>query len=354
MKVGDKVKCLINCSGYERGDIGTIVGILDNEDIRVFVNGRKSTSCWHPNVSFRSTQLELVQEEALIPQNLVGRYVRCLKDNIYSTRETRVKPGDILQVEVDNGGGCLYFKNRPDDAFDKRRITEGEFELMPEGWTPEGVSNSKVKFSVGDWVTVVDNELSIICKTGEPIGSTFQIDSENCLGSEQCCYPKNKAGTYVSYLRKALPHEIPTEKLTSEMLLAEAKWRYPVGTKFKCLHNCSGGPVVSLDEIRGDSFNCIRWHGKDEGCGCLYDNGKWAEIVQPVSQGLGIRSQIIPETRVIWSESKRVGYYDFIEDTPSIPILRTSKKSTKITVVQEQKPVIIKSNKFKSKLVVIK
>jgi hypothetical protein len=68
----------------------------------------------------------------------------------------------------------------------------------------------------------------------------------------------------------------------SESLLEQAKRLYPVGTKFKCLHDCSGGPVASLDEIRLDEWDTIRWYEKGgRGCGCIYnaDMGGWAEII---------------------------------------------------------------------------
>jgi hypothetical protein len=66
-----------------------------------------------------------------------------------------------------------------------------------------------------------------------------------------------------------------------ESLLEQARRLYPVGTTFKCLHDCSGGPIASLDEIRLDSFDTIRWYGKEGGCGCIYDEcqGGWAEII---------------------------------------------------------------------------
>ena len=66
-----------------------------------------------------------------------------------------------------------------------------------------------------------------------------------------------------------------------EELLEQARRLYPVGTTFKCLHDCSGGPIASLDEIRLDSFDTIRWYGGEKGCGCIYDEckGGWAEII---------------------------------------------------------------------------
>jgi hypothetical protein len=67
-----------------------------------------------------------------------------------------------------------------------------------------------------------------------------------------------------------------------ESLLEEAKRKYPVGTKFKCLHDCSRGPINNLSEIQLDNDGCIRWrNSKDIGAGCLYVESKWAEIIEP-------------------------------------------------------------------------
>jgi len=63
-----------------------------------------------------------------------------------------------------------------------------------------------------------------------------------------------------------------------ESLIEKARRLYPVGTKFRCLHDCNGGPIASLDEIRLNE-NIIRWYGGEKGCGCIYDEGKWAEII---------------------------------------------------------------------------
>ena len=63
-----------------------------------------------------------------------------------------------------------------------------------------------------------------------------------------------------------------------ESLIEKARRLYPVGTKFRCLHDCIGGPIASLDEIRLNE-NIIRWYGGEKGCGCIYDAGKWAEII---------------------------------------------------------------------------
>jgi len=64
-------------------------------------------------------------------------------------------------------------------------------------------------------------------------------------------------------------------------LLEEAKSRYPVGTQYKCLHDCGIGNISSLDDFEYDKLDCIR---TNNGCNCVYDEGKWAEIVSQESE----------------------------------------------------------------------
>lgn len=65
----------------------------------------------------------------------------------------------------------------------------------------------------------------------------------------------------------------------NEKLLAEAKKRYPIGTIFECLHRCQGGPIVKEDHDLSSEGTVIRVL---KGCGCIYDNGKWATIIKKV------------------------------------------------------------------------
>lgn len=63
--------------------------------------------------------------------------------------------------------------------------------------------------------------------------------------------------------------------MTSEEILQEAIKRYPIGTKFKCLHDCKGGPIIEMDH-HIDGMGVIRVLG---GTGCIYDSGEWAKII---------------------------------------------------------------------------
>jgi hypothetical protein len=67
------------------------------------------------------------------------------------------------------------------------------------------------------------------------------------------------------------------KKPNMEDLITEAKRRYPVGTIFKCLHKCQGGPIIKEDHTFNSDDRCIRVLN---GCGCIYEDGKWAEIIE--------------------------------------------------------------------------
>lgn len=111
-------------------------------------------------------------------------------------------------------------------------------------------------------------------------------------------YNKNHNFNKKSISRKALPHEIPTQELSKEDLLAEAKRRYPVGTKYWNLNRAGGKSVPSntieklpvigknwkfeiadTDSIDGTDIIVVR---DKEGMthGWVYAKNTWAEIVE--------------------------------------------------------------------------
>ena len=101
-----------------------------------------------------------------------------------------------------------------------------------------------------------------------------------------------------SILRKALPHEIPTQELSKEDLLAEAKRRYPVGTQFKSALIGDTNPYIGYVK-KGMYFSKsenVIWNG--DSVGFIYHNGKWAEIVEePKVKGNEVMPEIIDELR---------------------------------------------------------
>jgi hypothetical protein len=87
---------------------------------------------------------------------------------------------------------------------------------------------------------------------------------------------KDSCGKYVQLgFREDVLENVPTVKdMSYEELLAECKRRYPVGTVYYCQHLLKNVKITALD-FEGHT-NCIRSY---KAYGCIYDQGKWSEIV---------------------------------------------------------------------------
>lgn len=74
-------------------------------------------------------------------------------------------------------------------------------------------------------------------------------------------------------------HDLDWTKATKEELLDEAKRRYPVGTRVKCLHNTSFD-LIETDSFKYDKYGyCMRHINKEGYVNCVYEFGKWAQIL---------------------------------------------------------------------------
>ena len=112
-----------------------------------------------------------------------------------------------------------------------------------------------------------------------------------------CCFDRERDGEIQWFATKQEAEDfvktLTTEQTEKERLLAEALRRYPVGTKFKSV--CDGNRVreiqpyneeesliwkvnLSLTEVRSD--NGIKTFGEFCSNPTIYENGKWAEIVE--------------------------------------------------------------------------
>jgi len=89
---------------------------------------------------------------------------------------------------------------------------------------------------------------------------------------------RNDKGQFV----KSSPEPTPDRDWTTaskDELLAEAKRRYPVGTKIDCLHGTAFNLIETDIFEYDDKFTpCIRCRNKENYVSCVFD-GKWAEIL---------------------------------------------------------------------------
>lgn len=169
------------------------------------------------------------------------------------------------------------------------------FNKKQEQWTPQ----------VGDWIYSNRlgcwdyNECKHPVKIVEIKDDKFRYDLFS--NTKTNSFKKGDISEYYGFsgiVRKALPHEIPTQELSKEDLLAEAKRRYPVGTKYWNLNRAGGKSVPSntieelpvigknwkfeiadTDSIDGTDIIVVR---DKEGMthGWVYAKNTWAEIVE--------------------------------------------------------------------------
>jgi flagellar motor protein MotB len=96
--------------------------------------------------------------------------------------------------------------------------------------------------------------------------------------------------TDLSEIQEYLPDNHPDKQnniLNIDKILEEAKLKYPIGTQFQPAHVISGLNVVTAEDYywendRKDSILVTSDSLKENWTGCLYKNGKWATIMEPV------------------------------------------------------------------------
>jgi hypothetical protein len=236
----------------------------------------------------------------------VGTYVVFCKDF------TSVCPiGYVDEITKSfNGDTCVQVKKY--EGLDVRREEKGEVKWFATKQEAEdfaktltGTTNTE-DFEIGDWVYAEKSEDDYRVSKYIPV---FQVKGFNENKGNYLRPVKDEStGVHKRHCRKALPHEIPNiiadipKKTEKEILLEQACKYYTVGTKFKsvCDNNRvreiqpyhEGDSLIwkvssDLTEIRSD--NGIKTF--DEFCSnpTIYENGKWAEIVEETVKPLSMK-----------------------------------------------------------------
>ena len=145
-----------------------------------------------------------------------------------------------------------------------------------EQWIPQ----------VGDWIYFIK---AFDARKSGHIAKITSIENDNFMGAKGWIAYENNGGFrwegngfFINKdFRKALPHEIPTQELSKEDLLAEAKRRFPIGCRFKPV---TREGYVSNSEYPQNTIPYIYMDGKDlwiiGSMNLRHPNGTWAEIVE--------------------------------------------------------------------------
>lgn len=258
---------------------------------------KQSLTSEHEEVTVEELE-QLYYSKSTIEKWSVGSYV------VFCKNFTSVCPIGFVDKIITglDAMGCVHLEkyltlniNRENYGVVKWFATKQEAEAYAKTLT---TVTDMEDFKVGDWI------ISLIDKTNfRKTGDVFQIVK---FGTSQhmIYYTPNTWGDESTF-RKALPYEIPNVKIPKqtekERLLEEAYRRYPVGTKFKsaCDDNKvreirpynEGESLIwrvnpSLTEVRSD--NGIKTFGEFCSNPTIYENGKWAEIVEEIVIPTGV------------------------------------------------------------------
>ncbi len=153
-------------------------------------------------------------------------------------------------------------------------------------------------YKVDDWILAANQHVNYFGKVSA-LPSTYNKNiTVSCWYAESDGVKglSNSSGELVKFIRLARPEEIPGYEPVEDPLIAEAKIRYPIGTKFQCAHlpttEDAWGIIepqhkfvvehnsVSLSLDGKDSTSAQSgWHG------CLRtSDGIWAEVISATTK----------------------------------------------------------------------
>jgi hypothetical protein len=181
--------------------------------------------------------------------------------------------------------GCSYFKPSTKEAYDKQNV--------------QNTKNAKNDYIVGKWYKFS----SYIENTNVNYAKLKELDND--FTASDWIIRKSYEGTAkwsldhifnpvlltdLSEIQQYLPDNHPDKQnniLNIDKILEEAKLKYPIGTQFQPAHVVSGLNVVTAEDYywendKKDSILVTSDSLKENWTGCLYKNGKWATIMEPI------------------------------------------------------------------------
>lgn len=155
----------------------------------------------------------------------------------------------------------------------------------------------ETKFKIGKWYKIKSETtpgIAFICYQGaEEHGYGFDHSGVYCT-------------EYTSKYRKHLTVVEADKNKVKELLLNEAKKRYPIGTKFKsvCDNEFLGRGCTVGDSGLKSGNNVIFAYSFE----FVYENGKWAEIIEPkFTTADGVEKYIGDKYNIYWKKTETIG-----------------------------------------------
>lgn len=289
----------------------------------------------HSNLSFASVDwcknnyTILKAEEFLEPESLVGRYLKCLDSK--SNWRGGLKVGDCFEITKVDSDGHFYIDHF---CLDKSRVQElKEFELMPNGWTPE---KEKPKFEKDKWYIIdcyhttyyikfdklYDNDTWILASDYIP------INGPKVMGSGGFRDYKNARAVNLSEIQQYLPDNHPDKQKPEETKpnLSDLYNTYiPLNNEeeykqllkflptigFKLAHNnyFKGCPSPTIEFYKNDVFNVLANGGQVYNKKLsISDLAKYGFTLQQTSENMFKKGDYIVITKDVGSSSFKYNY----------------------------------------------
>ncbi len=345
-KIGDKVKITgnRNYSGTPIGTIGTIYKTNKWGAIAIeFLNGTKLNDFeWIHKGDYKHYQEEIVldvilEEEFVLPKNW---YLKINQENInilndwrhklgIRTRSTNISDYDFI-TETGYGRSFTWLpKTSLEITFEqfKKYVLKEKpiFEPLPffkilkksfRGEITQVQNNEGNIFQIGDKIKGING---CAPRIESMIISEFRYNNAKtniCAVTQQFSdygIGIDKIEHVLEFKKDEIVLDIIEPQLSeNELIFEEAKKRYPIGTKFKVVHNNSRCTVLSHDNHK---YMFVNGHINllvEEIVGsCIsatvYRNGNWAEIIsKPEEIVLDIIEDKIPENESNLDKAKRL------------------------------------------------
>ena len=256
---------------------------------------------------------ELYYPTSTIEKWSVGSYIVITNQ----TAGILLPTGTVRKIKDFNGscvtvdGDYLAISREKDNTI-KWFITKQEAENFAKTLTK---TTDMEDFKIGDWV-YADKSATDDYRDAKYI-PVFQIKEFNPFPCEYLRPVKGEStGVHKRYCRKALPHEIPDFKVFNEEIIEETKEqklikeaykRYPIGTKFipaHILNDLNSFCIISDDSFfifEGSAITSVinsfsffdntnnPKYGNTTYNRVVFDDGKWAEIVEETVKPLSIQ-----------------------------------------------------------------